>query len=67
MNALMQFVQLRMVNMSDTTERTVQLARQAGAETQDGIHWEFDDFDPILFAKLVREETLTDIRASAVA
>ena len=35
----------------------IELARQAGAETQDGgKHWEFDDFDIAKFAELIRAD-----------
>jgi len=35
----------------------IELARQAGAETQDGgEHFEFDDFDIFHFARLIRAD-----------
>lgn len=35
----------------------IELAKAAGAETQDGgKHWEFDDFDIAKFAELIRAD-----------
>lgn len=41
-----------------TKEQAIELVKRAGAETSDGTHWEFDDFDPIKFATLVRNAAL---------
>ena len=41
-----------------TPEQILELAARAGADTQDGgKHWEFDDFSPTKFAKLVEAAT----------
>ena len=41
-----------------TPEQILELAARAGADTQDGgKHWEFDDFSPEKFAKLIEAAT----------
>ena len=45
-----------------TKEQVIAMAREAGAETSDGIHWEFDDFDPLKFATLIRNATAIEER-----
>lgn len=47
--------------MTLTKERLIELVRQAGGYTDDGVRWAFGDFDPHKLAQLIRNEVLEEV------